>query len=46
MFTIKQLWSTNEQEEVLLVGLFQEPKLTGVMADMDKSLKQAVDALQ
>ncbi|MQR95123.1 leucyl aminopeptidase [Fictibacillus phosphorivorans] len=38
MFTIKQLWNTNEQEEVLLVGLFQEPKLTGVLADMDNGL--------
>jgi leucyl aminopeptidase len=45
VFTIKQLWSTNEQEEVLLVGLFQEPKLTGVMADMDKGLNGNITEL-
>ncbi|MDR7072871.1 leucyl aminopeptidase [Fictibacillus barbaricus] len=39
MFTIKQHWDTKEQQEVLLVGLFQEPKFSGVMTDIDQGLQ-------
>jgi leucyl aminopeptidase len=38
LFTIKQQWNTEEQQEVLLVGLFQETKLSGALAEMDRSL--------
>jgi leucyl aminopeptidase len=45
MFKIKPKWSTEEQEEVLLVGLFQEPKLTGASASVDESLQGAITEL-
>jgi leucyl aminopeptidase len=45
VFTIKQQWNAKEQEEVLLVGLFQEPKFSGVMADIDEQLQGNITEL-
>jgi leucyl aminopeptidase len=45
LFTIKQQWSSQEQQEVLLVGLFQEPKFSGVLADLDQSLQGNITEL-